>query len=221
MATHADLTGTHLHESKGFSAASNNTRLIKNELGVSEWKPDSELGSTGASAKQIFVADGANEGSWQSFAIGSVSSMHITTLLAIIGSGAVDVLINTVEIIGVVGAGLVEMSVGTDGLLQYTGTLSRHFHIACTISITKAVGTGNTTRCILYHEDNSAGTTLEISHSEIRCEANTSFVTSTALHSDIMMDTNDKLILAVQNIGGSNDISLVTYYLFALGTLGV
>ena len=59
MATHADLTGTHLHDPKGFSAASNDTKLTKDSLGALVWSDNAAVSSNSSRYGEIITADGA------------------------------------------------------------------------------------------------------------------------------------------------------------------
>ena len=59
MATHADLTGTHLHDPKGFSAAGNDTKLTKDSLGALVWADNNAVPSGSSRYGEMVTADGA------------------------------------------------------------------------------------------------------------------------------------------------------------------
>ena len=248
---HKDILDPNLHEPKGFIAASNNTTYVKNNVGVGYWTPAIQgvgTAATGtayiadgagqgtwtktvtglptASAKEMLVADGAGNDTWQHPTIhGSSYNIKTTTPISVTYSNGrwvrVDELTRT-DFSATAGTHP-EMQSNTDGSLTYIGTLTRHFHIAATLSVGKETGgsTSHPVACALYHYDASEGTNEIIPHSEIRMSANSSVRASTAIHADIMMNTGDKLVIAVNgNLGVAGTVEIFTYYLFAMGMVG-
>lgn len=101
------------------------------------------------------------------------------------------------------------------GQLRYTGTVERHMHIACSISY-KAASNNQSVLFQIMHYDASGATASAVTSSRINDLIGTS-TESTALHADVMMDTNDYLYLAVRNSTGANNITVEYFYLFAMG----
>ena len=195
MAEHRNLTGASLHEPKGVAAAA---------------------------ANGVYVANGAGSGSWQRLAMGGVQFINTAGSppgTTITGSGAADIKISDIITTATQTTLPTDFTANTDGTLEYTGAVTRHAHIACTFSMVRSTGTTVDARGILYHYNAATTTWSAIPHSEIRLAA-AATPTSTAIHADIMMSTGDKLVLALQNTGGANDINLITYYLFGMVVFG-
>jgi hypothetical protein len=218
---HANILSADRHEPKGFEAASTDTVYTKGSGWVLAPK-----GLETASSRQAFIADGVGSGAWQSPMI-HASSYNIKTVtpITVTGSDTNWVRFDTLGItdFSATAGTHPEMQSNTDGSLTYIGTLTRHFHIAATLSVGKQTGgsTSHPVACALYHYDASAGTNTIIPHSEIRMSANQTVRASTAIHADIMMDTGDKLVLAVNgSLSTAGLVTLYTYYLFAMGMIG-
>ena len=177
-------------------------------------------GIASANSRNIYIADGAGSGIWQPIAMGSVWQDARSSPIVITGSGAGAVRVSDILTGGAAGNGLIEVQANSDSSLQYTGTLARHFHIAATLSAQRSSGASAECTASIQHYDDSAGTWSTIPHSYVVFEI-LATPTSTAMHADIMMSTNDKLAVAVHNTGGGSDVSLVTNYLFMMGMPGV
>jgi hypothetical protein len=64
MPLHKDLTGSDLHDPKGFSTASNDTRLIKNASGTLEWSDNNSVPSGASRYGEIITADGSGSSAY-------------------------------------------------------------------------------------------------------------------------------------------------------------
>lgn len=97
------------------------------------------------------------------------------------------------------------------GRLRYTGTSTRHFHVACTLSAVPA----NANRT-LYFRVAINGTTMPAS--EVRQRHSTSTdEQSTAIHVIAHMSQNDYLELYVRNVTGADNATVSCANVFALG----
>lgn len=104
-----------------------------------------------------------------------------------------------------------------DNRLRYTGLISFHMHIACSISMTSA-GNNNLAAFKLYFYDDSAASGSVIDGSRVKRHITTGVDEgSTALHWDLQMDTNDYLEIHLANLTNTGNITLENLYLFALG----
>ena len=195
MSEHRNLTGASLHEPKG---------------------------AAGASSKEVYVANGAGSGSWQRLAMGGVQ--YINTVgtppgTVITGSGAADIKVSDILTTASQTSMPHGFTANADGSLTYTGSVARHTHIACTFSLVRSSGASVEGRGVLYKYTANTSSWSVIEHSEIRIMA-AATPTSTAIHADVMLNTGDKLVLALQNVDGAADLNLVTYYLFAMAVFG-
>jgi hypothetical protein len=237
MAEHSTLPEAQLHNPKGFSTAASSTILWKNGSGTLSWSTPTSILATGITdTRKALISDGSGGAAWQYPMIhGGVYYPSVPTPVTITGSGAADVLISNHDITtGVAGTPFItttstvgshsEFTMGTDGTITYTGSLTRHFHIAITVSCSTSAPTSktDTVKCIMYHQDSSAGVAwLPIIHSDIRMTASKDLRSSTAIHADIMMNAGDKITIALQNITDVHDIKINTFYMFAMGMVGV
>ena len=192
--------------------------------GTSSWQlvNDSLIDTTGIADKRYLVADGAGGCTWQEMPYGGVTYENRTTPVQITGSGGTsDIRVNTIfttECSETNSSS--EFTVATTGEIQYTGTLTKHMHIALSLSADLATAATNNVVASIYWYDDSAATWGRVTGSDVIFTANNTTVSSTAIHADIMLDQNDKLTLALQNIGGTADVRVYSYYLFAMGMPG-
>lgn len=218
---HVDITDPNIHDPKGFSTAGNSTYLTKGSGGLLTWQTDYSNPES-ANDKEIFVADGAGGGTFQQVPYGGLTVENRTTPVTITGSGGTsdlkvsDVLTSQCSATNVSS----EFSAAGTGELTYTGTLTRHFHIVCQASIDLSTAATNSVAASIYWYDSSATTWARAPGSDAIFVANNSTIAFVASHTDLMLAQNDKLVLAVQNIGGSADCRLYTMYLFAMGMPG-
>lgn len=104
-----------------------------------------------------------------------------------------------------------------DNRLRYLGLIPYHMHIACSISMT-AAGNNLKTSFKLFHWDDSASSGSVIDGSRVnRFMATGADEGSTALHWDVIMDTNDYLEIHIANLTNTVNITLEHLYLFAMG----
>ena len=200
------------------------TVLTANGSGGADWQAvDTDvIDSTGAADKTYLVADGAGGVAWQEMPYGGVTYENRATPVTITGSGGTsDVRVNTIFTTQCSETNSSsEFTIGTNGELQYTGTLTKHMHIALSLSADLATAATNNVAASIYWFDDSAGTWSRVTGSDVIFTANNTTIDSTAIHADIMLDQNDKLTLALQNIGGTADVRVYSYYLFAMGMPG-
>ena len=97
--------------------------------------------------------------------------------------------------------------------LTYTGTATRHFHIATHLSFTSS--TGNRVIGVQLAVD---GTALPNSTHTVKIGTG-SDTQAMSLHWDAMMSSNQYIELFITDTQGTNTITLSTGYLFALGML--
>jgi len=96
------------------------------------------------------------------------------------------------------------------GRLKYTGTTTRSFHIACTISVAP------TSSGTFIFELKKSGTTYLL-NSRVIQKLPSSDTQSTAMHVFVTLAPNDYLELWVGNTSGTGDIKIKSLNLFALG----
>lgn len=184
--------------------------------------------STGVADKSILVADGANGVAWQEYPFGGVTYENRTTGTQITGSGGTsdikvsDILVAECSVTNAssefTGAG--PTTYNPKGELVYTGTLARHFHIVCQASVDLATAATNNVVACIYKYDAIATTWARVAGSDGIATVDNTNVDFIATHVDVTLNTNDRIVLALQNIGGTADVRLYTYYLFAIGMPG-
>lgn len=101
--------------------------------------------------------------------------------------------------------------------LRYTGTETIHAHIAVTISVTTA-NSNQVLEFRVYKYDDSAGTGATLVHSNVaQKNGSGTDVTSTALHADCLLNTNDYLELHVKNGTSTGNVTVDDMYFSVLG----
>lgn len=117
--------------------------------------------------------------------------------------------------------GTTALSAGPDGFdqpasgqLRYTAAPTRHLHIAASISY-KSASANQDVLFQLVHYDASAATAIPITSSRIGDRISTA-TESTALHTDVMVDSGDYIYLTVRNTTGANNVTIEYMYLFAM-----
>lgn len=96
------------------------------------------------------------------------------------------------------------------GRLQYTGTVNRSFHITCTVS---AVPTSSDT---FIFELKKSGTTY-LSNSRVIQKLTASDAQSTTINGFVTLAPDDYLELWIGNTSGTNDVTIKSLNLFAVG----
>lgn len=232
MVEHVDIVDGERHEPKGIdSAAANTAYVAAGAGGTGAWEVV-PTGLIGAANQQAFIASGPGAGAWQYPMVHGGLTMPIddvtVTNYPITGSGSGGgwTRVNT----GGVTIGTCTSTAGTHpeftasatGELTYTGSLDRHNHIVCTVSLQLDSGAAlETVRAAVFHYDASLTTWSKIDHSEVRCSVNGSTTTaSVAMHADLMLSTNDQLVVGVYNPTSIKLVVLRSYYLFAMGMVG-
>jgi len=179
------------------------------------------IDSTGVDDKRVLVADGSGGVAWQELAHGGLYFVNRTTPVTITGSGgSSDVKVSDVLTTEVAETHTSsEFSVAGTGILTYDSgseNLTKHVHIACTISADLASAATHNVVASLYHNDVSGAGWGLVTGSDVLFTLDNSTARSTAMHADVMLEDGDQLVLALQNIGGAVDVRLYTYYLFAI-----
>lgn len=133
-------------------------------------------------------------------------------------SATATVIPNTTDYVAVAGttaggAHAVGFDQPANGQLRYTGACERHLHVAASISY-KAAAANQDVLFQIMHYDASALTTTALTSSRIGDRIST-VTESTALHADVMVDTNDYIYLAVRNTTAANNVTVEYMYLFA------
>ena len=109
------------------------------------------------------------------------------------------------------------MDMPTNNRLRFLGTVPYHIHLACSLSMLSE-GSSNLAGFKLYFYDDSASSGALIDGSEVkRFIAAGADEGSTALHWDLVMDTNDYLELHVANLTNTGNITVSNFYMFGLG----
>lgn len=172
--------------------------------------------------RSYIIADGAGGAVWQAPCYQGVYDDNIGAHTTITGSGAGMTRISDVVVNAAATATGSEFTANADGSITYTGALDRHFHIACTIALDVASGTNITAQTQLQWYDSGITTWATVPGTNVQFNIQASGASaSTAVHGDIMLSTNDKLVLAIENVDTATNLELVSYYLFALGMPGV
>ncbi len=161
----------------------------------------------------------------------SITAQHIRDAIVSIGSwpyGSMYTLTPIETVISTPGAyvkgacqtqinNLRNFDMPADNRLRYTGLIPYHMHIACSISMTAA---GNNLKASfkMFHWDDSASSGAVADGSEVNRFIGTGADEgSTAVHWDVVMDTNDYLEMHIANLTNTDNITLSNLYLFAMG----
>ena len=107
-------------------------------------------------------------------------------------------------------------ALGVDNRLRYDGAATVHIHGAVTISFSLASGTNKVLEFDVYHYDDSAASGAVVGSSKVSVNASSSAIQSTALHFDLMLDTNDYIELHVKNTTDTTNVQVDNMYLFML-----
>lgn len=184
MAEHVSITDPNIHEPKGISTAA---------------------------AKTVYEADGLGSGAWvkREFAHGSVAFINTTTPYTVTYPAAAT----KVAAVTFGSGGPFEMTESVDGRLTYTGTETRHFHIAYSVSLDQSAGANRDIELYVYKNGSV------ITNSTVITTTQTGLKVSTAGHTDVMLNQNDYLEIYVKNKGASGNVNFYTIYLFAMGML--
>ena len=217
MATleHATLTDPNLHDLKGVASASNGELPVATS-GATVWKKatESSIDTTAGVAKSFLIADGAGGSSWQMLAMGGITNFNAAGVALTSGSNLtttpwkVDV--------ATTASSSMEFTGSATGRLTYTGTKTRHFHIAGDICTSHSAGAD---RDVIY-EIYKNGVAVPNSR-KIRTSSSGS-IGSIALHYDFTMAQNDYIEVYVYTTSGNATAFLVhQFYFFAMGVPGV
>ena len=114
----------------------------------------------------------------------------------------------------------------TDGRLRYTGALTGHTHMGCTMSVSSA-GTNNVLKGVIVknatvnaNNEYAGGTVLSAGTIQFKNGA-PGDVNSTAIHVMTHFMTNDTMSLFIQNMTNTSDLTVVHANLFVMGPLGL
>lgn len=206
---HNVITDPNIHEPKGASTAAANYVYVANGAGSGTWKKveTAQISSGAATNGQRMIADGAGGVAFRSTSHGRISFNNVGTPYTLTYPATYTKLAPTT----VAGGSGTEFTEGTTAALTYTGGVTQHFHIACTISADQTSGANRDIRFKVYKNG------APLNSSEVIQTTISGNKVSTALHADTMMSTNDYLEIYAQNDGASGDIRIYGLYLFALG----
>ncbi len=103
--------------------------------------------------------------------------------------------------------------------LRYTGRPAYHMHISCSISMITA-GNQKKPSFKLFLWDDSAGSGALADGSQVnRFVATGADEGSTALHWDMMLNTNDYVELHVANLTDTTNVTVTNIYMFLMGMI--
>lgn len=186
---HRNLTGASLHEPKGAATAADKTILVANGAGGTAWQQLPHGGFYYFNATGEALAGGADLSTTPVLVNPSTSTTTSTSAM--------------------------EFTVSADARLTYTGSPTRHFHIAGDLCSTHSAGVS---RDIIYQIYKN-GVAVDGSR-KIRSSA-TGSIGSLALHYDMVLATNDYIELyAYTSTGTANTFLLNQVYFFAIGMPG-
>lgn len=100
---------------------------------------------------------------------------------------------------------------GTDNRLTYTGTITKTFHVACTLSV-KSAGSND----IIYARIAKNGTTIPAGTVQQKL-GSIGDVASTAIHVVVELATNDYIELFVMNNSGTSSLTVTDMNMFGMG----
>lgn len=181
MATvnHSALTGTSLHEPKG---------------------------AADALVNEVFLADGAGSGSFQS---AIVHGGWRYTDIDGTGTGFDSTSYALLSVVGV-DTHLHDFTNNDLGRLTYTGTPDRHVHVVCDLSFKHSIGSGQE----VYFQFYKNGSVLSPA-AEMVATADSSTYQHVAIHCDFSVSTNDYIELYIKTTSGTATIYAI--YMFVMG----
>lgn len=211
MATeHKSITDPELHEPKGVAAATSGQVYIANGATSGAWSKVTEGAVSGlgtGTTGQVVTSNGTGGFTFLSMPHGRISFINIATPYVLTYPSTYTKVAPTT----IASGSSTEFTEGTNSRLTFIGTTSRHFHIAATISASQASGSARDIRFALSKNG------IILPTSETIQTTTTGNKVSTALHADTMMTNGDYIELIARNDGASGDITLYTFYLFAMG----
>ena len=177
---HNALTTTNLHEPKGADAAS---------------------------ANQVYVADGAGSGDWET--LHPVGGWRYNA----IGTGTTYTTPTSYTLMGLVGTATVAsgFSYNSAGRLTYTGTPTRHLHAVIDLSFKHSTGSGQDCYFSIYKN----GTILGTPNAEMVGSADSANYQHMAIHFDDTASTNDYYEVYCKVASGN--IIVHSAYMFIVG----
>lgn len=208
---HKDLTTTALHEPKDAHSASVDTTYVSDGAGSGTWQKIEDVGlkgiSSGLTSGEFILSDGAGGFSGATIPHGTFYFVDITTPYTLTYPSTFTKIAPTT----VAGGNPVDVTESTTGRLTYTGSVTRHFHIACDVSFDQTVGASRDIRFAVYKNG------IKIANSEKIRTAVSGAKGMAAVHTDTMLAQNDYIELYAQNDGASGDLNIYTVYAFMMG----
>lgn len=215
MPRHSVLTGSALHEPKDISTASANEVYVADGAGSGDWGDvtSTMLGLSGGEAGDVVVSNGANGFAYRNLPHGQVHFEDLaapaTVYTVALSAGAA----NAVKLAPTTTAGGSGTNVteGTNARLTYIGTPMVHFHIAASLSFDQASGADRDIVIELWKNGTTklAGSML--------VTTNTANRESTAVHSDVMLSTNDYIEMYAYTVASAATMRLNSFYIFMMG----
>ena len=142
----------------------------------------------------------ARGGVWSADGVPNVPMTTATTMTSV----DTDYLINFGT--SITGEMLTNFTVGSDGKMTYTGTFTKHFHMAVTVSLSDTKN-ANISLCVFKN-----GVPVQNSYIIMDCGARDN---STAMHPTVMLSTNDYLQLYGRTSVASNSVVFSTVSVIA------
>ena len=106
---------------------------------------------------------------------------------------------------------------GVNNRLRYTGMVPTHLHLVCSLS----ADVGSASQQIharFYHYDDSAASGATLAHSEVTMTTGSTIneIASTAIHGDVLVDTNDYIEVHIRNATNANNITVDFLYFYCM-----
>jgi len=162
-------------------------------------------GIAAAAVNDVYLADGAASGSWQHM------NPHAGMFYTNIGTGTTFTTPTTYTLLNMATTAtqLDEFTHNSLGRITYTGTETRHFHLAANLTVKHSTGTGQDV-FFGWHKNGVLQTGGEAVQT-----ADSANYDSISMHWDTVLTTNDYMELFVKVATGDSIIH--TYYMFAIG----
>lgn len=212
---HSALTGAELHEPKGVATATADQVYVADGAASGAWQKITNTSLNGISsngtADRLLVADGSGGFSFQAVPHGRVHFFNTSTPHSVTYPSVYTKVNPTTTASGM----SIEVTEGTNARLTYTGTATRHFHIACDASMRQASGSARDIQIAVYKNG------AVISGSEKVQTTTSGTWESIALHADVSLATNDYIEIYIKNNGASGDVEVAQLYMFMMTMPGM
>lgn len=206
---HVNITDPNIHEPKGVATASIGKVYVANGAGGGTWKKitESEVNSGTAGSGQLLTADGLGGVRFINTPHGEISFINITVPYTLTYPSAYAKVAATT----VAGGSPSDFTEATTSRITYTGTISQHFQVIATLSVSQATGATRDLSFMVYKNG------VAVTASEVITTSVSGNKAQVTIHADIALTTNDYIEIYAKNHGASGDILVHTFYLFAKG----